>query len=149
MIKSITSALINCAQVLRASNKALISLRSQLAQAAQKVYDEWDQSGEDGDPELGFGGICQDVAEAIAGVLDKHGIESGTVSQQQGDQHVYAIAKTSEGVFEVDIHPYTYESGAGYHWKKKPGIKFTPEDILISLIDEDPKKFEELIESPS
>ena len=124
----------------------IMSLRPQLAKAAQKVYDEWDQSGEDGDPELGFGGICQDIAEAIADVLNHHDIEAGTVSQSIGEQHVYTIAKLDDGVFEIDIHPYTYERGAGYTWKKVPGVKFKPEDISITLIDDDPKKYEEMIE---
>ena len=124
----------------------ILSLRPQMAQAAQKVYDEWDQSGEEGDVELGFGGICQDIAEAIVEVLDHHGIEAGSVSQSIGEQHVYAIAQVEEGVFEVDISPYTYERGAGYTWKKKPNIKFAPDDIAVSLIDKDPKKFEEMID---
>ena len=124
----------------------ILSLRPQMAQAAQKVYDEWDQSGEEGDVELGFGGICQDIAEAIVEVLDHHGIEAGSVSQSIGEQHVYAIAQVEEGVFEVDISPYTYERGAGYTWKKKPNVKFAPDDIAVSLIDKDPKKFEEMID---
>lgn len=132
----------------RAKKEAdILSLRSRMAQAAQKVYDEWDQSDkEHGDPELGFGGICQDIAEEIAGVLDKHGIESGTVSQTQGDQHVYTIARVEEGVFEIDIHPSTYERGGGYYWTKIPDVKFSADDIAVSLIDTDPKKFEELME---
>ena len=47
----------------------------QLIAAAQQEYDVWDQSGEDGDPELGFGGICQNIAEAMSGILSEHGID--------------------------------------------------------------------------
>ena len=66
--------------------------KKELVKAAQKEYDAWDPSGEDGDPELGFGGICQDVAEAMAGVLSTTGIDAATVSAQIGDQLVWVVA---------------------------------------------------------
>lgn len=128
-----------------ATKAQLMAIRPDLAKAAQKVYDEWDDARAE---ELGGGGICQDIADAVSGVLDHHGIESGVVSAAVGDQHVYAIAQVQEGVFEVDIAPHTYEQGGGYNWKKIPGVKFDSNDISISLIEKDPDKFDEIMEEP-
>lgn len=118
-------------------------LRPQLAQTAQKVYDSWDK---DYTEELGGGGICQDIADAMANILNEHGIEASPVSASVGEQHVYVIAKVVEGVFEVDINPYKYERGGGYNWTKIPNVKFHSSDISISMIHDDPKKYEECIE---
>lgn len=121
----------------------ILRLRPELAKAAQEVYDEWD---EDRAEELGHGGICQDIAEKIAQVLDHHGIESQTISATVGDQHVYAIAKVREGVFEIDISPHIYERGGGYNWTKIPNVKFVSDHIGVSMIDKDPEKFQEYTE---
>ena len=77
----------------------------------------------------------------MASVLNTHSIEASTVSQTIGDQHVYVLAKTPEGVYEVNISPYVYERGAGYNWTKIPGVKILPAHVDISLIDPDPSKY--------
>ena len=122
-------------------------LQSLLAQAAQEEYDDWTQDEEGINEELGAGGICHDIAENIAGVLNDHGIESDTVSQTIGEQHVYTLAKVKEGVFAVDIEPRIYESGSGYVWKKRSNVKFSPNHIDIYMVDNDPNKFENMTES--
>lgn len=66
----------------------LLRLKNDFAKAAQKIYDEWDEAKIE---ELNEGGICQNIADAIADVLNHHGIEAGTVSQSIGDQHVLII----------------------------------------------------------
>jgi len=119
---------------------------SAMALAAQSAYDQWEQDDEGMDELLGAGGICQDIAEEIAGVLNLSGIDAGTVSQSVGDQHVYAIAKLADGVYEVDISPGWYESGSGYQWKKKPGVKFDPSMISVFRISGDPSDFEQMME---
>jgi len=88
-----------------AKQSNLLGLKNDFAKAAQKIYDEWD---EDKTEELGGGGICQDIADAIADVLNHHGIETGTVSQSIGDQHVYAIAKVEEGVLMIPLNSMSY-----------------------------------------
>jgi hypothetical protein len=108
-----------------------------LIEAAQKVYDEWEQNEEGEDPELGYGGICQDIADEMAGVLNENGVEAGTVSATAGDQHVWVIAKLADGVYDIDIPPYLYESGSGYTWKKRPNVKFTKEMLAIGPNDID------------
>lgn len=122
----------------------LLSLRPQLAAAAQAVYDRWEQDENGEDVELGVGGICQDIAEEQAGVLQSAGIDAGTVSAQVGDQHVWVMAKVAEGVYEVDIPPSTYEIGAGYNWKKRPGVVFTADDVFINEVSKDPNDFEQI-----
>lgn len=131
--------------IIAASNPTINDLKRLMplmAAGAQRAYDAWDQNDEGEDPELGVGGICQDVAEEISGVLNMNGIEAGTVSQQVGDQHVYTIAKLNDGVYEVDIPPSLYETGGGYVWKKRKGITFNPSMIYVSMISGNPADFE-------
>lgn len=128
------------------SERELTPLLPELVQAAQEAYDAWSQDEQGEDPELGVGGICQDVAEAMSGVLNGHGIDASTVDNQgMGDQHVWVVAKLSDGVYVVDIPPGVYETGSGYVWKKRPGVVFSPEHILVDRIDSDPAKFEQYI----
>lgn len=118
------------------SVKDIKHLTPQLVKAAQEVYDGWEQDETEGDPELGFGGICQNIAEAISGVLNGHGIETTTVdSGGMGEQHVWAVAKVNEGVFGVDIDYHRYEVGGGYTWKKRLGVTFNDRDIEIYPMD--------------
>jgi hypothetical protein len=88
---------------------------------AQHIYDEWDQSDkENGDPELGFGGICDLIAEQICHVLGQ--VDVACVSWNSegiGENHTSVIANLADGVFEVDIPPHVYENGGGYTWYKK------------------------------
>lgn len=108
----------------------------QLVKAAQAAYDEWNQDETEGDPDLGFGGICQNIAEAISDVLNSHGVDATTVdSGGMGEQHVWAVANVSEGVFGVDIDYHRYEVGGGYTWKKRLGVTFDDGDIDIYLMD--------------
>ena len=124
-----------------ASLKVLIP---QMIQAAQKVYDEWDQDNEGLNPELGAGGICQDIAEEMAGVLSMAGIDSATVSASVGDQHVWVFARFSDGVYSIDIPPGTYESGSGYVWRKKKDVRLKPSDLYIDHVSSNPDDFEEM-----
>lgn len=129
---------------IRGDSKQLMGLRPALATAAQKVYDGWDQSSEEGDPELGFGGICQDVADAMADVLSQKGIESQIAdSHGMGDQHVWVVAQVKDGIFNVDIHPSVYESGSGYTWNKKPDVHISANHVNISLLDDNPSNYSE------
>lgn len=129
-----------------AVSNPIFELKNDLIKAAQKEYDEWEQNEEGYCDYLGYGGICQDIAEAMANVLSENGIECSTVSQQIGEQHVYVIAKTEDGVYEVDISPYTYESGGGYCWKKIPNVVFDQSDIIINRLSPDPEDFEQYVD---
>ena len=124
----------------------LFSLKSKLAHSAQEVYDEWEQDENGYCDILGEGGICQDIADAMADVLSNNGIECSTVSQSSGEQHVYVVARTEDGVYRVDIPPYLYETGGGYNWKKIPDVEFDERYIVIDGLTSDPDEYYDYIE---
>lgn len=108
-----------------------------LVPIAQKVYDDWDGN----EDVYAGGGICHLIAEEIASKLADHGIEASTVSAEVGEQHVWTVAKLKDGVYNVDISPYTYERGSGYSWTKIQGVKFDINDIIVEKIDGNPETF--------
>jgi len=118
--------------------KQVISLKSQLAQAAQKIYDDWVVTDGEYD-ELNGGGICHLIADAMCDVLYNHGIECQTVSSTY-EVHVYVVLAAKEGVFEVDIRPWVYETGGGYSWKKIEEVTIDPNDVLIEKLDSNPRE---------
>jgi hypothetical protein len=115
-----------------------VALRGELAKAAQKQYDEWDVSDPE-DDELNGGGICHLIADEMADVLSKHGIDASTVSSDH-EQHVYLVAAFREGVYLIDVPYSTYERGGGYSWTKIPGVEFGPDDVSVERLDSDPGK---------
>ena len=114
--------------------QTLESLRVEFAKAAQKVYDEWEQ-GEDDD--LNGGGICQDIADAIADVIYRHipKVNAGPVSAACGEQHVWVMLHNTRQGFEIDVPYHIYERGGGYSWTKIPGVMFDPRDIVIAPVN--------------
>jgi hypothetical protein len=112
----------------------LTMLKPQMAQQAQEVYNEWEQDEEGLDPELGGGGICDRITEAIQGVIVEN-IEADVVEGgEEGSDHSWVIAYNATEACGVDIEPRVYESGSGYNWTKIPDVVFTPEDIDIFSI---------------
>jgi hypothetical protein len=127
----------------------LFSIRVEMAQAAQKVYDQWYQNEEGFDEMYGGGGICHDIADAIVGVIYDHipNVIAGTVNPSCGENHVWTMVALEqeekdenedqgEG-YVVDIPYYVYEKGGGYSWTKISDVEFSPEDITISFVDPD------------
>jgi|SRR5215475_4460030 len=111
------------------------ALKPDLATAAQMEYDAWDQDEEGFDCEVGTGGICDRVADAMENVLSAdHGIETAR-GGQAGDDHAYILANLKEGVYSVDIPPGVYETGGGYTWQKIPDVKISPDDVQIDRVD--------------
>lgn len=120
-------------------------IRAELAKAAQAVYDAWEQV--DGiDPDLGEGGICQDVASGMVEALSRQGVENAlSMPASVGENHVFVVALIpGDGVYSVDIPPSVYEIGSGYVWRKREGVVFGPEDIVVDRIADDmsPADFE-------
>ena len=129
------------------SVKIIEQLRPQLAKAAQDECDSWQQDDTGFDEELGYGGICQDIADKMADILNEHGFDATTVdSQGVGEQHVWVVAKTQEGIYSVDIPPYVYETGGGFNWKKKKDVEIVPSDIELYKISADPNEWENYID---
>jgi hypothetical protein len=114
-----------------------------LVAAAQKIYDEWDQTPET--DELNGGGICHLIADELAGILSSHGVECQTVSSNY-EQHVYLVARFREGIYLIDIPYDYYERGAAFTWTKLPNIVFDDSHVVIRRLDADHRKFSTYID---
>lgn len=104
----------------------LKALRPLMAQAAQGIYNEWDDAE-------GFG-ICDEIQSEMAGVIGEHieaNIEDGG---HDGDDHAFLIVSRGNERYWVDIPSRVYESGGGYSWKKIPGVVIQPSDVVIAAI---------------
>ena len=108
------------------------SLRKQIAEAAQNIYDEWE--GED-DPFVGSGGICDEIAREISGIIASN-IDNVEIDDygQEGDDHAAVISFRGDERYVVDIPYWLYEVGGGYSWKKIVGVKFKASDVCIDAI---------------
>lgn len=110
----------------------LMLLRPKMAQAAQEVYNAWEQDKDGIDEFLGGGGICDQISQAIGDVIvssihDANVTEGGT----PGDDHAWTIVYNQTEAYGVDIACHTYERGGGYNWTKIPNVRFTPNDVSI------------------
>lgn len=110
----------------------LMKLRSEIAHAAQKIYDDWSPDEDGIDEELGSGGICDQIADAIMGVLAEHGYDAED-GGHDGDDHAYAVIRTDETHgYAIDIPWDIYEKKLGmFSYRKLPGVKFAEHDVLI------------------
>jgi hypothetical protein len=142
----------------------LNALKPKLAQAAQQVYDKWDASDEvDGDFNVGFGGICHLIADAMAEVIEESIPGAATTTLSHDSMvHVSVVAwdeateETQEDddpdeprwidLYHVDINPYLYETGGGYNWQKIPDVQFDASFISISRDRVSPEDLEALRE---
>lgn len=110
----------------------LKELRPKLAEAAQKIYDQWNQDSEGVDETSGTGGICDEISEAIGSVIAQKVAGAELFSGgQEGDDHAFIVVQRDDEAFGVDIPPGVYESGGGYNWRKKEGVTFSPEYVVI------------------
>lgn len=108
--------------------------RKDIAAAAQKIVDDWQQDEEGYDEQFGGGGACDAIANEISGILGNKGfttIDGG----QDGDDHAFVIAHNGKQAFIVDIPPSVYETGGGYSWTKRGDAKITPEDVVVEALD--------------
>ena len=119
---------------------------NKMVAVAQEEYDNWQQDDDGFDEELGYGGICQNIADSMIQVLDLNGIDNAYIANSTCEQHVYIICAFQEGVYQIDIPYHIYESGGGYTWKKLPDIKFDKSHITLDLIDENPSNLTQYIE---
>lgn len=110
----------------------LLRLRPKMAQAAQEVYNAWEQDADGVDEELGGGGICDQISEAISSVIVSS-IRGANVTEggQDGDDHAWTIVYNQTEAYGVDIACHIYERGGGYSWSKVQGVQFTPNDVSI------------------
>lgn len=120
-------------------------LLPEIAEAAQKIYDLWDQDEDGYDEEHGSGGICHIIADQIVHIISAAGGDVYTVSDNF-EVHVYAVAAFEEGVFTIDIPHRVYERGGGYTWTKLPGVTFTANDVVVNRIDSNPNNLPQYVE---
>jgi hypothetical protein len=118
----------------------LMRLRGAMAKAAQAVYDDWEQDDEGFDCELGSGGVCDQIASALWATIDNK--VKGVPFQirdggQDGDNHAYLLVYNDKEIYEVDIPMGLYETGSGYHWVKRPGVKFRAVDVGVNPLNRD------------
>lgn len=113
-------------------------LRPNLAAAAQRIVDEWEQDEEGLDPDLGSGGVCDRISDALGDVIfgEVDGVNV-TEGGWEGDDHAWIIVYDDSDAFAVDIPPGVYETGGGYSWKKIEGAQIGPEDVVIEKVDRD------------
>ena len=110
------------------------ALRPDLALAAQKVIDDWTQDEDGIDEELGSGGVCDRVSEAMSEVLSRLENVEFLEGGQDGDDHAFLIVYNHQEAYVVDIPPGIYETGGGYNWRKISDAQILPEDIVIEKI---------------
>ena len=122
----------------------LESLTSEFVEAAQKIYDDWDE-----DPDVYFGGgICHLIADAFVEIVYKHYPHYTASTFTRDDiQHVETIVynidsdslnddddvdvKTDIETVMIDLSPYIYENGGGFSWTKIPDVEFDNNDITF------------------
>lgn len=104
----------------------LIKLKPEIVKSAQSVYDDWEQ---DDDNE---GGICDQIADVMAGVLSDQGYETDE-GGHDGDDHAYVVIRTSDTHgFVIDIPWQLYEKKRGmYNYRKIPNVKLSAADVVI------------------
>jgi hypothetical protein len=118
----------------------LLSLRPLIAQAAQKIYDSWEQ-----DDECDMGGICDEIASEIQSIVAQHAPGVETIDGgHDGDDHAWVIAYNSQQAFGIDIPPHIYETGGGYCWKKIPNVRITANEVEIWDLELNPKQISQL-----
>ena len=132
--------------------RALRALAPEIIARAQAEYDGWNQEhSEHGDPELGFGGICDRIADEIASVIcDAEGLDGYVaVTQHNPDLyggHTSVIVRAPDGVYNIDIPPYVYETGFAFTWKKIPDVVFDEGDVVVTRLSSRPKDMAQFVD---
>jgi hypothetical protein len=115
------------------------NLKYDLINAAQKVYNQWEQDEEGHDEYYGSGGICDDIAEAMCDVINNKTKYVCFHLYNEYDCHtsIYVYDRENREIYNVDIPPYVYEQGTAYTWKKIPNVQFSQNNIIIDNMSSD------------
>jgi len=122
---------------------SLKSLTSAFVDAAQQIYDDWDEN-----PDVyGGGGICHLIADSFVEIINKNYPNYTTTTFTRDDiQHVETIVYNidpdilydeddeSNDLVElviVGLSPFIYERGGGFSWTKIPEVEFSNNDITF------------------
>jgi hypothetical protein len=119
-------------------NNFLKSILPQLADAAEEVYNNWEQDEEGYSHEYGYGGICDRVADAMASKYDQLrpsdliDWESFTMYKEyECHTDFYVVNHKIKEVIEIGLPPHAYETGGGYNWKKNEEHNILPSSFHI------------------
>jgi hypothetical protein len=124
----------------------LKALKPQMAAAAQKQYDAWNQDEDGYDEEVGHGGICHLIADDIASILSDAGYETWTQTATDV-QHVTVVVQCRDGIADVDVPYRLYEYGSMFTWTKIPDVTFEPDSVSIYRLSIDPADIEQFVEN--
>lgn len=110
------------------------AVKQAICAAVQKVYNEWQQDPNEGDPELGFGGICNDVANEIISTLTS--MSNGTFevkSYGAEEDHTATLVWNNTECYYVDVHWTHYERNLGmYNYRKIEDVVINPNMVTIA-----------------
>jgi hypothetical protein len=127
--------------------KDIEAMSSVFAQSAQVVYDNWQQDGDGFDEELGAGGICHLIADAMAtDIFNTFPNARACTRCLSDEQHVNVLISVREGVYELDIPYRIYETGGGFTWTKREGIIFDAQHISLDALSNDPSEMWKFVE---
>jgi GNAT superfamily N-acetyltransferase len=118
-------------------------LTSEFVDAAQQIYDNWDE-----DPDVyAGGGICHLIADSFVEIINKNYPNySATTFTRDDIQHVETIVYNIEPdilydeddenndqveLVIIDLSSYIYERGGGFSWTKIPDVEFSNNDITF------------------
>jgi hypothetical protein len=123
-------------EVMELEIKALIP---KFLEAAQEVYDEWEQDENGYDFMHGTGGICDSIADAILDVVTEHTRYETQRHFCIHEWHASALVYSPENreVYQIDIPYHVYETGDMYVWTKIPDVTFTRNHLVITEEDYD------------
>jgi hypothetical protein len=106
--------------------------RRLFAEAAQEVYDAWQQDEDGHDDEVGAGGICDRIAEEAVSALSGAGFDAFTYSEEGLPNHTWVIVEEDGEHWNLDIPWQSYEECNGmYDFSKIEDVEFGPEDVQV------------------
>ena len=101
-------------------------LQEVVAYRAQTPRSQWEHEG----------GYCDEIAEAMADVLNEAGIEAVTRESSHGVEHTFVVAEDEEGrAVVVDVPYRVYEIWHGaYSFELIPGAQIRPGNVVIERL---------------
>jgi len=124
--------------------KQVHEIRLLACKQAQLHYDEWQQDEDGYDDYLGYGGICDIIAESTHTCLLELGHDAEILSDDD-PAHAFCVVIEECGITIVDIPYQYYEENYGvWKWKKLPDVVFEP--YMVYVYDMDDETYKQYIE---
>ena len=110
----------------------LNALRVPMAASAQELWEAWE----------GEGTLRDDVADAMADIIDSSIPEVDVITAGDPDEPTNLLVFTADESFFVGIPPQAYEASAG--GKRRGDIIIDPQDVVIQNLEMAPEELEKL-----